>query len=41
MLVHLVNDLYQQLLFVFSFSKRAQGFAIKTQHDINEYFYSC
>ena len=34
-----LNDLYQQSLFVCSCSKRAQGSAIKHQHGINIYIY--
>ena len=33
--IQLVNDFSKQLLFVFSFSKRVQGSAIKTKHNIN------
>ena len=35
LLVQLLNDLYQQSLFVCSCSKRAQGSAIKHQQGIN------
>ena len=35
LLVKLLNDLYQQSLFVCSCSKRAQGSAIKHQQGIN------
>ena len=41
LLVQLLNDLYQQSLFVCSCSKWAQGSAIKHQQGINEYFYTC
>ena len=37
LLVQLLNDLYQQSLFVCSCSKRAQGSAIKHQQGINNY----
>ena len=37
LLVQLLNDLYQQSLFVCSCSKRAQGSAIKHQQGINTY----
>ena len=37
LLVQLLNDLYQQSLFVCSCSKRAQGSAIKHQQGINMY----
>ena len=37
LLVQLLNDLYQQSLFVCSCSKRAQGSAIKHQQGINVY----
>ena len=37
LLVQLLNDLYQQSLFVCSCSKRAQGSAIKHQQGINIY----
>ena len=39
LLVQLLNDLYQQSLFVCSYSKRAQGSAIKHQQDINIFFH--
>ena len=38
LLVQLLNDLYQQSLFVCSCSKRAQGSAIKHQQGINIYY---
>ena len=41
LLVQLLNDLYQQSLFVYSCSKRAQGSAIKHQQGINVTGYKC
>ena len=41
LLVQLLNDLYQQSLFVCSCSKRAQGSAIKHQQGINILITNC
>ena len=41
LLVQLLNDLYQQSLFVCSCSKRPQGSAIKHQQGINEFNNLC